>query len=167
MASLEFIIDDEAVMGALSRMAAVGARPGPLLAVIGERIVISTKRRFESNIAPDGSAWAPLNPAYAAIRRPTPILVQSGLLRDSVHYELGAHSVRVGSSMIYAAIHQYGGVIKPKQARALMFCLGAGGGIVRVQSVRIPARPYLGISIEDRAAIIEDIQGYIEAEFAG
>lgn len=42
----------------------------------------------------------------------------------------------------YALIHELGGTIKPKTARALMF-RAEDGGFVTVQSVTIPARPYL------------------------
>jgi phage gpG-like protein len=50
--------------------------------------------------------------------------------------------------MEYAAIHQWGGEIKPKSAKAL-FVPGYG----MLQKVTIPARPYLGVSAEDTKAI--------------
>lgn len=158
--------DQAPVRDALARLAAVGARPERLMAVLGERLVDSTRRRFETNVAPDGSAWAPLNPAYAAIRRPGPLLVQSGDLRGSVHFEVAGRTVRIGSSMIYAAVHQFGAVIKPVRARALVFQLGMQG-FVRVKSVRIPARPYLGISGADAAMIVEDTVGFVARVFGG
>ncbi|MEP0406959.1 phage morphogenesis protein [Roseibium sp.] len=42
----------------------------------------------------------------------------------------------------YALIHELGGVIKPKSAKALAIPQD-DGGVVFVQSVTIPARPYL------------------------
>ncbi|MEP9402039.1 hypothetical protein [Sphingomonas sp. VNH70] len=44
--------------------------------------------------------------------------------------------------VVYALIHELGGVIKPVTAKALAFGDGQGG-MVFVQSVTIPARPYL------------------------
>ncbi len=41
----------------------------------------------------------------------------------------------------YALIHELGGVIVPKRAKALVFEIG--GQVVRVMKVVIPARPYL------------------------
>lgn len=161
--SVEF--DQAPIVDALGRLAAIGERPRRLLAVLGERLVNSTKERFATNLAPDGASWAPLNPAYAEIRTPKPILVQSGTLRDSIHAEVGTSFVRVGSSMIYAGVHQRGAVIRVKSARSLDFVLGAPPFLVRVKSVRIPARPYLGISAEDEAAIIEDTVAFVERVF--
>ncbi|MHB1305353.1 MAG: phage virion morphogenesis protein [Acidiphilium sp.] len=164
MAGATFTVefDQAPIVDALGRLAAIGERPRRLLGVLGERLVNSTKDRFATNQAPDGTSWAALNPAYAEIRNPKPILVQSGALRDSIHAEVGTSFVRVGSSMIYAGVHQFGATIRPQTAKALVFRLGAGSEIVRVQSVRIPARPYLGISADDEAAIIEDTVAFVE-----
>lgn len=156
--------DQRPVIDALARLAAVGERPERLMALLGERLVDSTRRRFETNVGPDGAAWAPLNAAYAEVRRPGPILVQSGNLRDSVHFETAGRTVRIGSSMIYAAVHQFGAVIKPVRAKALVFELGTKG-VIRVKSVRIPARPYLGISAADAEMIIEDTLVFVERVF--
>lgn len=154
--------DQAPIKAALARLATIGGRPEELMVKLGERLVVSTKDRFETNVAPDGTAWQALNPAYAAIRNANPILVQSGALRGSIHFETAGPSVRVGSSMIYAGVHQFGAVIKPKQARALVFHLGAANALVRVKSVRIPARPYLGISPEDEIGIIEDTLAFVD-----
>lgn len=43
----------------------------------------------------------------------------------------------------YAAIHERGGTIRPVRAKALVIPDGAGGVAAVVQSVTIPARPYL------------------------
>ncbi len=156
--------DQRPVIDALARLAAVGERPEKLMKGLGERLVISTQRRFDTNVAPDGTPWAPLNAAYAEVRRPSPILVQSGDLRNFIHSEASGRTVRIGSSMIYAAVHQFGAVIKPVRAKALVFELGTKG-VIRVKSVRIPARPYLGISAADAEMIIEDTLAFVERVF--
>jgi phage gpG-like protein len=154
-AAFQVQFKDDLVIGALERFQAGVAESGPLLRIIGQYGVDSTKARFGTQEAPDGSAWAPLNTAYAAIK-PSGynILFLSGALLNSQHYVPGIQEVAWGSGMIYAGVHQFGAVIKPKSAKALAFKLGIGGvRTVRVKSVTIPARPYLGLSIEDRAEI--------------
>ena len=154
-AAFQFQFDDSLVMGALERFQEGLADSRPLLRIIGQYGVDSTKGRFETQEAPDGSPWAPLNSAYAAMK-PSGynILFLHGALLNSQHYFASIQEVAWGSGMIYAAVHQFGAVITPKNAKALTFRLGLGGvQLVRVKSVTIPARPYLGLSIEDRAEI--------------
>lgn len=63
-----------------------------------------------------GAAWAPLSPRYAKIRKPGPILVQSGRLRAAVQGKsseyvenIGKKNLTLGVSGIpYARVHQYG-----------------------------------------------------------
>ena len=50
-------------------------------------------------------------------------------------------SVLVGTDLEYAAIHEYGGEIVPRNARALVFEID--GEVIVTQRVTIQARPYL------------------------
>jgi phage virion morphogenesis protein len=162
-AVFEAVLDDSLVLGALDRLAAAAADSGPLLRIIGDYGVDTTKRRFEAQAAPDGTPWAALNSAYAAMK-PSGynILFLSGALLNSQHWVAGIGEVKWGSGMIYAAAHQWGAVITPKTAKALVFKTGLGGAqTVRVQSVTLPARPYLGLSAEDRIEIPLLAQDYL------
>ena len=47
----------------LDRLKAKLSNPEPLLKGIGEDLMHSTKERFKTSTAPDGSAWAPNLPA--------------------------------------------------------------------------------------------------------
>jgi phage gpG-like protein len=155
-AAFEVVLDDSLVLGALDRLEAAAADSGPLLQIIGEYGVKSTVERFvTSEEAPDGTPWAALSPAYAAFKPAGyNILFLSGALLNSQHAVVGIGEVQWGSGMIYAAVHQFGATIVPKNAKALAFKLGLGGVLtVRVKSVTIPARPYLGLSAEDRKEI--------------
>jgi len=87
---------------------------------------------FEDSQGPDGIAWAPLSPAYAA-RKPknkTKILILEGTLQDTIitgsTTSIDKTTMRVGSNMPYAAAHQFG---------------YAKGGI--------PKRMFLGFTDED------------------
>ena len=134
------------------------ARRQGLLRAIGVGLQHTTRDRFDSGRDPQGKPWAPLNPAYAASRRPMPILQQlgdSGGLKGSITFATGANQVAVGSNKVYAAIQQFGGVIRPKTARALAFRMG--GHLILARSVTIPARPYLGFGAADEEVVSEAI----------
>ena len=53
-------------------------------------------------------------------------------------------SVRVGTNLVYARIHEFGGIIKPKKAKWLAFFVGKGAArrFIRTKKVTMPARPY-------------------------
>jgi phage virion morphogenesis protein len=150
-AALTATLDDTQVQAALRRVGALVRNPGPLLRQIGAGLVAAADARFSSQTDPWGRAWAPLSPAYAAMKRNTHILQESTALVRSLHFVVGDRQVAYGSNLIYAAIHQFGGTIKPKNARALVFRLG--DRLVHAHSVFIPARAYLGIGPAEIEAI--------------
>lgn len=121
------------------------------LGALGEN---QTKRRIaHEKTSPDGAAWPPN-------RTGTSILVRDGHLRDSIHHVVeGEHAVRWGSGLIYAAIHQVGGTIRPVNARKLVF--QGVDGLVFADQVTIPARPYLGISPANAVQIERRLIAYI------
>ena len=166
-ATIEIIFDDKAVLAGFDRLAAAGRDARPLMAQIGSAMVDSSRMRFTTNIAPDGVRWPGLSPAYDAFRRPGPMLVQSSALRGSLTFRAASGEVQWGSPMIYAGVHQFGATITPKNAKALVFRMGAGGGIVRVKSVTIPARPYLGVSAGDELEIRFQADRYLRQVFYG
>lgn len=57
MASITVELDDARVLAVLDRIAAGVSDPTPLLKAWGEDLAESTKQRFASSTAPDGSAW--------------------------------------------------------------------------------------------------------------
>lgn len=66
----------------------------------------------------------------------------TGTLSGSITYNmLGEGEAEVGPGMIYAAIHEFGGTIRPVRARALVF--EVGGRTVVTQQVTMPKRPYM------------------------
>lgn len=90
------------------------------------------------------SLTAAAQPIQSAARQNAPVL--TGTLRRSIHTETTEKSaqrvwVQVGTDLEYAAIHEFGGEIRPRRARALVFEIN--GEVVVTQLVRIPARPYL------------------------
>lgn len=133
----------------------------PALRGIGEYLAGSSQDRFGSQTAPDGSAWTPLSKWYrdGKSANQDKILTLRGYLRSSVHWQVMPDQVLVGSNLEYAAIHQFGGIIRPKQAKALK----VGGRVV--SQVKIPARPYLGISTDDATESEALVADYLAGAF--
>ena len=132
--TIDVAIEGSALNAALSRVAAVLANPSATLDQVGRYLVASTLRRFERERAPDGSPWLKSARALAVGGK---TLTDTGRLRGSITHTVtdGGRAVEVGSNVLYAAIHQFGG--------------RAGKGL----RATIPARPYLGIDEHDRDAI--------------
>jgi phage gpG-like protein len=90
--------------------------------------------------------------------------VRSNRLRGSIRRNAATVSGEtvtsaIGSNVKYAAIHEYGGVtpphvIRPRHRQALCFSLGGGKFFakkVNHPGSKIPARPYIGPTISERA----------------
>lgn len=69
-------------------------------------------------------------------------LVDTGALRDSVNQNYDNDTAIVGTNMVYAAIHHFGGM--------------AG----RNRKVKIPARPFLILTNDDKQDLMDDVQDY-------
>lgn len=156
--SIRLEIDDARIRSTLQRLIDTVADPSDAMrdiAMLGES---STRERFRTEIGPDGKRWKPSLRAQIKGGR---TLTMDGHLGDSLSSRFGRDFAEWGVNRPYAAIHQFGGVIKPRQAKALRFRL-ANGGFVTTKSVTIPARPYLGISAADEADIVDILQRRIQ-----
>ncbi|PZP56033.1 MAG: virion morphogenesis protein [Delftia acidovorans] len=151
----------ETIESALARLNPF--KSGVLLEALARLIRESARERVLSGgPAPDGSAWK------ANLEGRTPILHRSGALARSIDYAVIGNRIEVGSGLIYAAIHQFGGVIKPKTAKALRFTwndAAFGVGLATVKQVTMPARPYIGLSADDRAELVQATVGYVRSLF--
>ena len=129
-------VDSAPLDGVLAHLAAALSHHDDIMDAIGKYLVASTHRRFERERAPDGTPWLRSARAIAEGGR---TLTDTGRLRGSITHTVtdGGRAVEVGSSVVYAAIHQFGG--------------RAG----RERRARIPARPYLGVDERDRDAIAQ------------
>jgi phage virion morphogenesis protein len=157
--SITFSFDWDEARAAFGRLERVMADTTPITRAIGVGLVTSTQDRFDDEVSPDGSAWAPLNPTYAAGKRGAGILRESAMrggLQGSITYRASRSDVQVGSNKIYAGVHQGGAVITPKNADRLVFRLG--NRVVHARSVTIPARPFVGISSDDQVMILDVVE---------
>lgn len=157
-------IQDREVRAALRDWRALGRNPMPMMRAVGTRLVSNTQDRFDAGTDPQGQAWAPLSAAYAGLKRGPGVLREAGMrggLQGSITFEVaaGGAEVAVGSNKIYAAIHQFGGTIRAKNAPFLRFRTVAGWAAVR--SVTIPARPFLGLSRTDEEDIFDAVESFL------
>jgi phage gpG-like protein len=132
-------IEDAALKRELSALLQRLTRPAPALREIGEVIRNSTRQRFKTETAPDGTKWAQnsditlmryLQERSGSFRKKATatggqgltskgakriglkkILTNRGFLADTLAYQVGAdgRSVAIGSNRVYAAMQQFGG----------------------------------------------------------
>lgn len=124
---------------------------------IGEHLVSSTKQRFKTGTAPDGSKWPE---SIRAKEEGGQTLRDTSNLFNSITYHARPDLVEVGTNNKIAPVHQKGRTIKTKQSRYLHFKVG--GRWARKKKVKIPARPFIGISDDDRQAIDDIIAEHLE-----
>lgn len=167
-------IDDQSALAALAKIRAAGINPRPLLLEIGEDLMATTKQRFQSSTAPDGSKWDKNSPAtmarwlsaksnhkksgglskrgQAKAASKKPLIGKSKRLSSSITYIVGGNMLQVGSPMIYASTQQFGAG------------KGEFGTTRRGSPIPwgdIPAREFLGLSAEDSANIIDLAEDYL------
>jgi len=181
MAGTRLIIDQAELDRQNAFMADQAARdPSGLMPRLGEYLQGSTQARFKTQTAPDGTPWAPLKQRYARRKRynKDKVLTLRGYLRSYIHYQVtGGDSVEVGSNQKYAAIHQFGGEIDMPERQATVRYRSVAGKVlfagkkhkrateravtVPVHFVKIPARPFLGLSAEDDREISRIIRDWL------
>lgn len=149
-------LDDGDVRAALGRLLAAAEDMTPLMDLLGAHLTQTTRERFEDGKGPDGTPWPP---SARATAQGGQTLVDSARLLGSIGHEAGRAYVEVGTNVIYAAIHQRGGTIRARSGGKLKFRIG--GAFVAVDSVTMPARPFLGVSAEDVAEIRLIVNDYL------
>ncbi|SFT73913.1 phage virion morphogenesis protein [Halomonas saccharevitans] len=158
--ALNVDINNEQVAEMLGRMRRNVENLRPALLEIGEHLQGAVEERFRTETDPEGHPWEPLSDFTKANKRNDQILTESGGagLRGSIHYRAGRDTLEQGTNKIYGAIHQLGGTIRAKGGS---LAIGRpGGAFALVKKVTIPARPYLGLSDEDRQVIDEILGRY-------
>jgi phage virion morphogenesis protein len=130
-------VDSTEISALLAQLKERTSDTQPAMAAIGRFLVSKIQMGFRTSRDPWGNAWAALK-----FRSGQP-LRDTGRLRNSIHYAATPQEVTVGTNVSYAAVHQFGAVIKPKTAKALVFT--AGGRTIFARSVTVPARPFMPI----------------------
>lgn len=160
-------VDTSPVDALLSQLARkLGDLSGPMDA-IGLLVSESVRDNFKRGVGPDGTAW---KKSRRATEQNGQTLVDTGRLRTSITHQADRDSVVIGTTVPYAAVHQFGGrtqprVIRARNGKALVFTIG--GRTIFRRSVNhpgsvIPARPFLGVRDEDWPEIEAILTGYLE-----
>lgn len=167
-------IQDQEVQAALERLVESGEDMSPAMRDIGEYLVESTKGRFRTGTAPDGTPWAPNSeatiraalyrmgrkapPKGATLPAKRPGIGESRRLGQEIHYRAGPQDVEVGSALIYAGTFHLG-------ARKRQYGSDSAGRPIPWGD--IPARPFVGLSEEDGGAIEEIVAEFLEGSLEG
>lgn len=138
----------DAALVALGGIAARAREPRGMWEAIGMSLVVSTQRRFEEQHGPDGTPWPP---SLRALATGGKTLIDRARLFRSISFEASDTGVAVGTNVIYGAIHQLGGeIIQPSFPR----------------TIRMPARPYLGLDDDDEVEIVRIGEDHLAGEGA-
>lgn len=134
-ASIRAVIDDRRVRATFALLLRLAESPEKLYADIGEHLLISTRQRIQQGISPDGTPFVPLTEPYA--RRKQEKVGNRPILEYDVHmvgdrftYAVDDGGLLIGTDAPYAPAQHYG--YKPR---------------------KLPPRPWLGVSDDDRDAI--------------
>lgn len=148
MAGVQVTIEPEGleeIQAALNLLAERGRRLTPCLKDVGEHLLRSIDRRFDEQISPEWQPWADISDVTKERKQGRfgegKILTDTGRLRRSISYDASHNGLVVGTNTIYAAIHQLGGET----------------GIGKT----MPARPFLGLSDQDKQDILEIVAEHL------
>ena len=125
-------------------------------AFLGEN---AARQAFETETAPDGTVWKQSRRSQETGGK---TLTASGRGGDSITSDYDNNSSIWGTPLIYMAIHQNGGTIKPKNGEYLVF-MGADGFLVFAKEVTIPKRQFLPESLDqmDEKAIRDIVEAHL------
>ena len=144
---IEIKVEDKELQKLLKKLAEKSQNLRPLMKNIAGIMQDSVEENFEKEGRPE--KWTSLAEATIKQRKkkgywPGRILQRRGELAASITSKYDANSAVVGTNKVYAAIHQFGG--------------DAGRG----KKVKIPARPYLKLTLDNQKLISEEIKNYLK-----
>lgn len=90
----------------------LGGTMKPAMENIGRVLKTGAQLRFRSTSGPDGAQW--VKSWRASHEGGQTLSGPRRRLRNSITYDAQAGSVAVGTNVVYAAIHQFGGIIRAK-----------------------------------------------------
>lgn len=108
------ILGEKELRELLVERAERAANPRPLLDAFGLAMVRSTLKTFREGGRP--KKWPSSRRAAETGGR---TMRHKGELTRSITYNVDGNSVQVGTNLEYARIHQFGGVVRPRKAKAL------------------------------------------------
>lgn len=182
MAGAYIELDIQDANGKLTDLIGQISRPAPLFAQINEYLLRSTRQRFKDQVAPDGTPWEALSPAYQRRkhRNADKVLTFRGYLSGTLRGQYDDTGLEFGTNRPYGAIHNFGGEIKmPARQREVFFKQRSDGSVgnrfvkrknsnfaqtvdAGPYTIKIPARPWLGLSSQDDGYIVQLALRYLQ-----
>jgi phage gpG-like protein len=163
---------DAAASRRLGAIAERGTDLAPVMRQIGNELLQLRSQRFRRGRGVNGVPWKPKQRVIKGKSKP---LIFSGRLADGIAMQADANSVTLGSILPYARIHEFGGsvTLRPFSRKVLFREVGKKGSgqyqfalnkskskrlvskpvTYGARTINIPARPWLRIDGQDRAAI--------------
>ena len=139
MANVGITITRDDISPALSRLIATARNPLPVMRAMGTTFKSITEGAFNSV----GARYRP-KPWPAKRGGEASILQKSTTLAKSFHLAVTPTTATLSNPTPYAAIHQFGGVIRPVTAKRLSW-VASNGQRIFAMKVTIPARPFYPI----------------------
>ncbi len=135
-----------------------------LNAALAEGVRESTLERFRQSKAPSGKRW---KTSLRAASEGGKTLVKTAQLRNSIKSYSDANGFAVGTNVKYGATHQFGEpgrTIRAKTSKGLRFQVGGRWITKKRVRIRIPARPFLGLSDGDMQEIKATSEEFLQEE---
>ncbi|GBD39828.1 hypothetical protein HRbin37_02114 [bacterium HR37] len=144
---IEIKVDDREIKELLKRILKKSNDMSPAMKDIADIMLDAVEKNFEEEGRP---SWPPLSPSTIKERQrkgfwPGKILQREGTLAGSISEDHGPLYALVGTNIKYAPIHQFGG--------------RSGKG----HRARIPARPFLSLTEEDKDGIVEVLREFLDS----
>lgn len=164
------------VLAALERLAQATAQPRPALLAIGESMVESTKKRFETSTAPDGSRWAPNSDTTLRFALHSKIEhrdgsksaryfnKKGGLNKAGTNYLANKKPLIQSGTLAEQIDYKVNGnglSIGSTMKYAAMQQFGGTKAKFPNLLGDIPARPFLGVSESDAVMIVDTVNEYL------
>ena len=148
---------DGRALAAMAQLMLTADNKAKLFDEIGISLAESARLRFIDQVGPDGQTW---KPSIRATAQGGETMRDKGLLMNSITHRVLPDGVEYGTNVPYAIPLHFGAEIRAVNAPFLRFKI-PGGGWVRKKSVKLPARPFLGINAEDEQTISDIINDFL------
>jgi phage virion morphogenesis protein len=177
---IEIKIDDQKVVATLNQLAANVEDLSPIMRAVAGIMHHAVMENFDKSGRP---RWPDLQPATIAYKKKhgygDKMLIRRGTLRSSITQNSDRTSAVVGTNLVYAAIHQFGGNIgMPARSQQAYFKQAKDGTVGNLfvrksqsnfaqwhtrgaHTIGIPARPFLKLTDADKAKIVQKLQDYL------
>ncbi len=187
---LDIKLDDSMVLNSLRRLQLKTSNLKPVMSEIGEEMLESVKKRFETSTGPDGQKWAAnkestllkmLSQTKGNFKIKTVTSksgnkreIKVGGLRKKGQERVSGKKPLIGESKALSGTINYRATSDSLKvgsnmiySRVQQFGAGKGafGSTKRGAPIpwgTIPGRPYLGFSDEDRSIILETVEKYLK-----